>query len=587
MFKNIFELENGKLSKNPFRIAIQSMRNFKFLAFVSFFVLILQIVFYNLIPLFNKYFFDAIEVLNFTNIYKFLFLYIFILVFHQIFTYTYFIASSRLYAYMQTQIRKDVLGYLNLHSLSYFASRPSGKVTNEYHNLYDCNVILFVILENIIPSIIVLVVSVVLAFTVNVYVGIGILIWNILTSLLSVKFIKLLAKRTQELEFVSNYFMGIFGDFVSNIKILRIFNVSLVTRNRLTKIVKDYCIKALRKWRFKSIFNTFLDFCDVILILILTIVLGNMYFNNLISLGDITMLFTLAYRIDDSFKDLMNGIESVTTDYEVSSIAAQNILVDIDNLDKGNAKKLPLLDKVSISIKNLSFRYPKSKSKSNDLSSINLEIKSGEKIGIVGRSGSGKSTLFKLLQRQFEFQDAQIFFNDLDVNDYTKQSVRNNISVVDQDNQMFNRSLKENILLGRKVSEKKLKQVLNDSHCNEFIKNIPDGLDALVGERGVKLSGGQRQRVAIARSMISKAPLVLLDEATSALDSKSEKVISDAFEKLSKDHTMICIAHRLSTLHFVDRIVVMDKGRIVNVGTHDDLLKTCNIYQTLSNDQLD
>ena len=208
------------------------------------------------------------------------------------------------------------------------------------------------------------------------------------------------------------------------------------------------------------------------------------------------------------------------------------------------------IDSVSISIKNLNFRYPKSKSKSNDLSSINLDIKSGEKIGIVGRSGSGKSTLFKLLQRQFEFDDGQIFFNDLDINDYTKQSIRNNIAVVDQDNQMFNRSLKENILLGRKVSDKKLNKVLKDSHCNEFIKNLPDGLDTLVGERGVKLSGGQRQRVAIARSMISKAPLVLLDEATSALDSKSEKVISDAFEKLSKDHTMICIAHRLSTFAF-------------------------------------
>ena len=586
MFKNIFELKNGRLSENPLKIAIQSMRKNKFLALISLLLLVFQISAYNLVPVFNKYFFDALEVLNFTNIYNFLFLYILILVFHQIFKYSYFIVSSRLYAYMQTQIRKDVLNYLNLHSLNYFASRPSGKVTNEYHNLYDCNKILFTTLENVIPSVVVLVVSVFLAFLVSKYIGIGILVWNILTIFISTKFISLLSKRTQELEIVSNYFMGVFGDFVSNIKILRIFNVSQVTFNRLTKIASNYCFVALKKWRLKSIFGMFLDFCDVILILVFTVVLGKMYFANLITLGDLTMLFTLAYRIDDSLKELINSVEQIVADYQVSAIAAQNILVEIDNLDKENAKRMQVYDSVSISIKNLNFRYPKSKSKSNDLSSIDLEIKNGEKIGIVGMSGSGKSTLFKLLQRQFEFDDGQIFFNDLDINDYTKQSIRNNIAVVDQDNQMFNRSLKENILLGRKVTDKKLNKVLKDSHCNEFIKNLPDGLDTLVGERGVKLSGGQRQRVAIAISMISKAPLVLLDEATSALDSKSEKVISDAFEKLSKDHTMICIAHRLSTLHFVDRIVVMDKGRVVNVGTHDWLLKNCRIYKSLAKNPL-
>ena len=586
MFNNIFELKNGKLSENPLKIAIQSMRKNKFLALMSLLLLIFQISAYNLVPVFNKYFFDALEILNFTNIYKFLFLYILILVFSQVFKYAYFIISSRLYAYMQTQIRKDVLSYLNLHSLNYFDSRPSGKVTNEYHNLYDCNKILFTTLENVIPSLVVLLVSIFLAFFVNVYVGIGILVWNISTIFVSTKFIKLISKRTQELEIVSNYFMGVLGDFISNVKLLKIFNVSQITFNRLTKIASNYCFVALRKWRLKSIFGIFLDFCDVILILVFAVVLGKMYFANLITLGDLTMLFTLAYRIDDSLKELINSVEGIVSDYQISAMAAQNILVEIDNLDKENAKHMPVLDSLAISIKNLNFRYPKSKSKSKDLSSINLEIKSGEKIGIVGRSGSGKSTLLKLLQRQFEFDDGQIFFNDLDVNNYTKQSIRNNMAVVDQDNQMFNRSLKENILLGRKVSDQILNKVLKDSHCNEFIKNLPDGLDTLVGERGVKLSGGQRQRVAIARSMISKVPLVLLDEATSALDSKSEKVISDAFEKLSKDHTMICIAHRLSTLHFVDRIVVMDKGRVVNVGTHDWLLENCKIYKSLAKNQL-
>ena len=205
------------------------MRNNKFLAFLSILLLIFQISAYNLVPVFNKYFFDALEVLNFTNIYNFLFLYIFILVFSQIFKYLYFIVSSRLYAYMQTQIRKDVLNYLNLHSLNYFASRPSGKVTNEYHNLYDCNKILFTTLENVIPSIVVLVVSVVLAFFVNILYWYRYFSLEYINNFYITKFISLISKRTQELEIASNYFMGVFGDFLSNVKILRIFNVAKVT----------------------------------------------------------------------------------------------------------------------------------------------------------------------------------------------------------------------------------------------------------------------------------------------------------------------------------------------------------------------
>jgi len=149
---------------------------------------------------------------------------------------------------------------------------------------------------------------------------------------------------------------------------------------------------------------------------------------------------------------------------------------------------------------------------------------------------------------------------------------------VSQDTLVFNRSLKENITLGVKYSEKVLKKALKDSHCAEFIKNLPDGLNTKVGERGVKLSGGQRQRIGIARALLKASPIILLDEATSALDSKSENFIQDSIKKLSSNHTMLCIAHRLSTLSFMDRIIVLEKGKVVEEGTHKELLKLKGKY---------
>ena len=153
--------------------------------------------------------------------------------------------------------------------------------------------------------------------------------------------------------------------------------------------------------------------------------------------------------------------------------------------------------------------------------------------------------------------------------------------MVSQDTLVFNRTLEQNLTLGKKYTKAQIQKALKDSHCDQFIKDLPDGLQTKVGERGVKLSGGQKQRVGIARALLKNSPIVLLDEATSALDSKSEKYIQDSLQKLAKNHTMLVIAHRLSTLNFMDRIVVMDKGKIKEIGTHQELLAQKGIYYKL------
>ena len=214
---------------------------------------------------------------------------------------------------------------------------------------------------------------------------------------------------------------------------------------------------------------------------------------------------------------------------------------------------------------------------------LNINIKAGEKVGLVGHSGSGKTTFTRLLLRFSDIDKGEILIDGQNIANITQDDLRRHIAYVPQEPIMFHRTLLENISYGRKdASESDIFKVSKDAHAHEFIKQLPEGYKTLVGERGVKLSGGQRQRIAIARAMLKNAPIILLDEATSSLDSESEVLIQDALWKLMQNRTAIVIAHRLSTIQKMDRIIVMDNGKIVEEGTHKELLANrAGIYSKL------
>lgn len=213
---------------------------------------------------------------------------------------------------------------------------------------------------------------------------------------------------------------------------------------------------------------------------------------------------------------------------------------------------------------------------------FSLELKPGEKVGLVGHSGSGKTTLTRLLLRFSDVLDGSITIDGQDIRHLTQEDLHERITYVPQEPLLFHRSLSENIAYGkRRATAKEIEHVAKLAHAHEFIKDLPDGYETLVGERGIKLSGGQRQRIAIARAMIKDAPIVLLDEATSALDSESEKLIQDALWKLMEGRTTLVIAHRLSTIQKMDRILVMEDGKIIEQGTHKELLLKKGTYAEL------
>lgn len=235
-----------------------------------------------------------------------------------------------------------------------------------------------------------------------------------------------------------------------------------------------------------------------------------------------------------------------------------------------------------ISLNNVGFHYSEVKKSKEALSDIDVTIKPGEKIGLVGHSGSGKTTLTKLLLRFMDVTAGAISIGEVDIRDMKQKDLRRMISYVPQEPLLFHRSIYENISYGNPgASKKDVIEAAKLAYVDEFVKELPEGYDTLVGERGVKLSGGQRQRVAIARALLKDAPVLVLDEATSALDSQSEKYIQDALWELMKGRTAIVIAHRLSTIQRMDRIIVLDKGAIAQVGTHDELKKQPGIYAEL------
>ena len=292
-------------------------------------------------------------------------------------------------------------------------------------------------------------------------------------------------------------------------------------------------------------------------------------------------IFTLTYlqRIASQIfmlGDMLNGYDQALLEAApMSEILMKETAVN----NKPGALELKA-KKTPIELRGVSYRY--SDSTDNVLSDIDLAIPAGQKVGLVGHSGAGKTTITHLLLRFADVTDGGIFIGNQDIRDVTQESLRQAIAYVPQEPMLFHRSLRDNIAYGKPdATDTEIRKAAMQANAIDFIEKLPDGLDTMVGERGVKLSGGQRQRIAIARAILKDAPILILDEATSALDSESEKLIQDALEKLMRGRTSIVIAHRLSTIAKLDRIIVLDKGNITEDGTHTELLAMKGTYAKL------
>lgn len=389
-------------------------------------------------------------------------------------------------------------------------------------------------------------------------------------------------KFRRKLSAASSELAGSAGDALSQATTVKSFASEETEKRRLDNILGRW--GKAQYWSWASSIpaddgRMLLSAITTALILVLT---ANLYQNNVITIAIVALIQLYVIKMISATQDIADSIKSYEAAMGGAHKAVETLLIEPAINDSPNLKRLPSAKQRRLTLENIDFAYDGMRNGSHAIKSFSLDVQPGERIGIVGYSGSGKTTLTKLLMRFMDVTDGSVRLDNVDIRQLSQKQLRQSIAYVPQEPLLFHRSIAENIAYGKpKAKDKEIQQVAKAAYVDEFASELPEGFDTVVGERGVKLSGGQRQRVAIARALLKDAPILLLDEATSALDSRSEQYIQKALWKLMKGRTAIVIAHRLSTIQRMDRIVVMDKGKIVQIGSHDELLKQPGIYAEL------
>ncbi len=382
-----------------------------------------------------------------------------------------------------------------------------------------------------------------------------------------------------------NKLSGVLSDAVTNILAVKTYGREDYERGLFTTADREAMAAENVNMRatMRRGFTTSALITAIMFVVSIFVVGGNAWFG--ISAGTLVMMFTYTYNLTmrfNYFNSMMQRINRAFGDAaEMTRVLDEPTLV----ADDADAKPLAVTEG-RIDFENLRFRYPDAPKDDYVFEDLNLHIPAGQRVGLVGRSGSGKTTLTKLLLRLDDVQEGRVLVDGQDVSHCTQQSLRRQVAYVPQEALLFHRSIRENIAYGKPdATDEEIRRAAEEANALEFIERLPDGFDTMVGERGVKLSGGQRQRVAIARAILVDAPILVLDEATSALDSESEALVQGALENLMRGRTSIVVAHRLSTVASLDRIVVLAHGEVVEDGTHHELVERGGEYASLWNRQ--
>ena len=391
------------------------------------------------------------------------------------------------------------------------------------------------------------------------------------------------AKYRQELSSAYDDANAELGDTLSHATTVKSFAAENYERKRLDKSFIQLTAVQYRSWVSSLPPNSGHQLLSAIVTVVLLILTSSLYQDNSISITIVLLVQFYVVRLIATTSQIADSMKEYDDLMTWACSAVKTMLIPSSVVDKAETCALPKRAQRDVVFHNVSYRYSSSDENTLAVKDFNLEIKEGERIGLVGYSGSGKTTLTKLLLRFVDVTHGQITIGGVDIRDLSQEELRQHIAYVPQEPLLFHRSIAENIAYGRPTAnDKAIQHAGHVAYVDEFLDDLPEGYETLVGDKGIRLSGGQRQRVAIARAILKDAPILVLDEATSALDSRSERYIQKALWELMKNRTALVIAHRLSTIQRMDRIVVMNKGGIVEVGTHNELLgKPGSVYAEL------
>lgn len=490
--------------------------------------------------------------------------------------------SARVFPRFQADVRKAMFEYSLSHSHQFFSDQFSGSVASKISRMGDAILSVLTIFATIFFPVI-------FAFCINIfllyqakplfaYIMMG---WFSLHVLITYAFTKKCALKSSIHSAAVTQLNGKIVDAFSNVANIRLFARKRHEMHYLSTYQNEEVKKSQNLLHYNAIMKLFLGAASLSFVFMMVGLGVYAWQKDLITNGELALILTSLNLVGLAWYMGMHLIK-VYEDMGTCKEALTLIQKPHDIKDMPQAKPIHI-SRGEIVFDNVSFHYARNHNLFRDKT---ITLKAGEKIGLVGYSGSGKTTFVNLILRLFDIESGRILIDGQDIKKVTQDSLRDQIALIPQDTSLFHRSLMENIRYGRlDASDEAVIAASKKAHCDEFIQHMEQGYDTLVGERGVKLSGGQRQRIAIARALLKNAPILILDEATSSLDSITEKFIQKSLKYLMHNRTTIVIAHRLSTLADMDRILVFKGGEIIEDGTHKQLLAANHHYAHLWNMQ--
>lgn len=485
--------------------------------------------------------------------------------------------------YLESRVMTDLFAstfeYLLGHSYNFFISRFAGSLTHRISKFVRAfEVIYDGILIQFFPTFLFVVGAVSVLFIRNHTLGAMLGTWAVLFITFQLYVAKLRQPVRAERSEADTQVTGTLADAISNHSTIELFSGESHERGLFAKVVGRWRTATLKSWftdnAIWSGVGAFMIAIEIALLWGATI----FWSRGQVTVGDFVLIQAYLLTTFDRLVSINRELRRFFDAFADASEMAYILELPHEVTDIAGAQPLTISDG-AIRFADVEFAFHAGKPVLRD---FNLSIRGAERVALVGPSGAGKSTVTKLLLRFFDIESGVISIDGQNISEVQQESLRNAISFVPQEPILFHRSLMENIRYGRRnASDREVIEAAKKAHCHEFISELPDTYDTFVGERGVKLSGGERQRVAIARAILKNSPILVLDEATSSLDSESELYIQDALEILMKHKTVVVIAHRLSTIMKMDRIVVVENGRVASEGTHQELLRGGGLYQKL------
>ena len=530
----------------------------------------------------------AIEYLTKMNFKMFL---IFLTLWESLYIFFYVVLSfprDYLYNYLEIKFSKNVLKDL-YHKITElpaiaFEEMGVGEFINRMTTDPDRVMELLARLIKLTCKSIVIIIVFIIALKTSLILGIEVLIFGIIMGYISTKFFPKIKQTQEKIKKQSDQYVKSATENLTGIREIKALGIKKNTEKNMFKNFDELFKEQNKIKKFEIIYYNLNGLVYFILQFIILLTAGLLFLNGKMSLALFIVIDTYIWRIDD----VVESISEFGVNYNKVSVSLRRIDEIINNRkyqDEKFGNTILENPKGIIEFKNVEFKYKEDEEYT--LKGLNLKLEPNKKIAIIGKSGNGKSTIFNLLLRYFDTTKGKILVDGININDLTEESLRNNISIIRQSPFLFNISIIDNFRIVKPdVTLEEIREVCKKSYIDDYIMSLPNKYETIIGEGGVNLSGGQKQRIAIARTLLLNTKIILFDEATSALDNESQEYIKMTIDNLIKEHTIIIVAHRLSTIIDSDVIHIIDKGKLAESGTHKELLEKSNIYRSLYNSEI-